>query len=221
MNADSPWYFVIVGFIVVFLTVWIIQNYRARKLFKASFYTEIYSGFFEYNLKRKSLAKLSVSNWLNSQFKEHRIFFQMAKSKDNQPQAYILIILSSGVYVILCKNYIGKFIEKDNKYEVKTQVVDKKTKVVHKNVRKVSNPINEVMEFNQRLKKHIGVDYKEHNIVAFMDVCELKLDSDKEIPFIHRKELFNTIKKIHESSDIVMQDDEIVSLYNVFVRKTK
>ncbi len=222
MDASNPWFFVVSGFIAIFVSVGAVRLYRARKLFKASFYTEIYSGFFEYNLRRKSLKRLATSNWLHSQFGEHRIFFQMAQSKKgDSPQAYLLIVLQSGVYTILCKNYVGKFIEKNKKFEVKSQTIDKKTKVVNKSIRKVSDPIVEIEEFNQRWKKFSNTNYNEHNIVVFSDECEIVLEEEKKYPFINRNKLFDTIKKMHEQSKEVMSDDEIVALYNVFMKKTK
>lgn len=223
MSAQNPWFIVICGFIIVFVVSSSIKTYRARKLFKASFYTELYSGFLEYNLRRKSLKRLATSNWLNSQFGEHRIFYQMTQAKKGEaPQAYILVILSSGVYTILCKNYIGKLIGKNGKYEVQSVKKDKKTDVELKNTRKVSNPIAEIKDFKHRWKDFIGKDFVMNEIVVFTDDCLINVDENmkENIPFVSRNELFNTIKRIHSTSKEVLNDDEIIMLYKSFLKKT-
>lgn len=223
MGAQNPWFIVICGFIIVFVVSGSIKTYRARKLFKASFYTELYSGFLEYNLRRKSLKRLATSNWLNSQFGEHRIFYQMTQAKKGEaPQAYILVILSSGVYTILCKNYIGKLIGKNGKYEVQSVKKDKKTDVELKNTRKVSNPIAEIKDFKHRWKDFIGKDFVMNEIVVFTDDCLINVDENmkENIPFVNRNELFNTIKRIHSTSKEVLNDDEIIMLYKSFLKKT-
>lgn len=223
MSAQNPWFIVICGFIIVFVVSSSIKTYRARKLFKASFYTELYSGFLEYNLRRKSLKRLATSNWLNSQFGEHRIFYQMTQAKKGEaPQAYILVILSSGVYTILCKNYIGKLIGKNGKYEVQSVKKDKKTDVELKNTRKVSNPIAEIKDFKHRWKDFIGKDFVMNEIVVFTDDCLINVDENmkENIPFVNRNELFNTIKRIHSTSKEVLNDDEIIMLYKSFLKKT-
>lgn len=223
MSAQNPWFIVICGFIIVFVVSSSIKTYRARKLFKASFYTELYSGFLEYNLRRKSLKRLATSNWLNSQFGEHRIFYQMTQAKKGEaPQAYILVILSSGVYTILCKNYIGKLIGKNGKYEVQSVKKDKKTDVELKNTRKVSNPIAEIKDFKHRWKDFIGKDFVMNEIVVFTDDCLINVDENmkENIPFVNRNELFNIIKRIHSTSKEVLNDDEIIMLYKSFLKKT-
>lgn len=224
MSAQNPWFIVICGFIIVFVVSGSIKTYRARKLFKASFYTELYSGFLEYNLRRKSLKHLATSNWLNSQFGEHRIFYQMTQAKKGEaPQAYILVILSSGVYTILCKNYIGKLIGKNGKYEVQSVKKDKKTDVELKNTRKVSNPIAEIKDFKHRWKDFIGKDFVMNEIVVFTDDCLINVDENmkENIPFVSRNELFNTIKRIHSTSKEVLNDDEIIMLYKSFLKKNE
>lgn len=223
MGAQNPWFIVICGFIIVFVVSSSIKTYRARKLFKASFYTELYSGFLEYNLRRKSLKRLATSNWLNSQFGEHRIFYQMTQAKKGEaPQAYILVILSSGVYTILCKNYIGKLIGKNGKYEVQSVKKDKKTGVELKNTRKVSNPVAEIKDFKHRWKDFIGKEFVMNEIVVFTDDCLINVDENmkENIPFVNRNELFNTIKRIHSTSKEVLNDDEIIMLYKSFLKKT-
>lgn len=223
MGAQNPWFIVICGFIIVFVVSSSIKTYRARKLFKASFYTELYSGFLEYNLRRKSLKRLATSNWLNSQFGEHRIFYQMTQAKKGEaPQAYILVILSSGVYTILCKNYIGKLIGKNGKYEVQSVKKDKKSGVELKNTRKVSNPIAEIKDFKHRWKDFIGKEFVVNEIVVFTDDCSINVDENmkENIPFVNRNELFNTIKRIHSTSKEVLNDDEIIMLYKSFLKKT-
>lgn len=223
MGVQNPWFIVICGFIIVFVVSSSIKTYRARKLFKASFYTELYSGFLEYNLRRKSLKRLATSNWLNSQFGEHRIFYQMTQAKKGEaPQAYILVILSSGVYTILCKNYIGKLIGKNGKYEVQSVKKDKKSGVELKNTRKVSNPIAEIKDFKHKWKDFIGKEFVVNEIVVFTDDCSINVDENmkENIPFVNRNELFNTIKRIHSTSKEVLNDDEIIMLYKSFLKKT-
>lgn len=223
MGAQNPWFIVMCGFIIVFVVSSSIKTYRARKLFKASFYTELYSGFLEYNLRRKSLKRLATSNWLNSQFGEHRIFYQMTQAKKGEaPQAYILVILSSCVYTILCKNYIGKLIGKNGKYEVQSVKKDKKSGVELKNTRKVSNPIAEIKDFKHRWKDFTGKDFVMNEIVVFTDDCLINVDENmkENIPFVNRNELFNTIKRIHSTSKEVLNDDEIIMLYKSFLKKT-
>lgn len=221
MDVQNPWFIVICGFIIVFIISGSIKTYRARKLFKASFYTEIYSGFLEYNLRRKSLKRLATSNWLQSQFGEHRIFYQMTQAKKGEaPQAYILVILSSGVYTILCKNYTGEFIGKEGKFEVHSIKKDNKTEIT--NTRKVSNPVAEIKDFKHRWKAFVGMNFIMHEIVVFTDECSIHIDKNmkENVPFINRHELFHTIKSIHDASKEIMSDDEIIMLYKRFMHKT-
>ena len=82
-------------------------------IYRRSIQKEIYSNFIEYQLRRRNLTRLSESYYLRSRFGEHRIVYQMAQAKNESiPQAYVIIILTSGLYILAVKNQNGRVIAK-------------------------------------------------------------------------------------------------------------
>ena len=92
---------------------WLIKTIYQWNRFRRSIYIEIYSSYFEYAFRRKNLIRLSESFYLNNEFGKHKIFYQIAQGKnDKTPQAYILILIPSGIYVLNVKNQSGKVVLK-------------------------------------------------------------------------------------------------------------
>ena len=105
MNDNRTLFVVLIGFYCMFSIAMVIKTIRNYYIFKASFYTEIYSGLFEYITRKKSLKRMSQSYWLERELGSHRIMYQITKTKyENIVQPYILILLTTGLYVIQIHN---------------------------------------------------------------------------------------------------------------------
>ena len=101
----SVWSDVLIGLAFVAGGYWLIKTIYQWNRFRRSIYIEIYSSYFEYAFRRKNLVRLSESFYLNNEFGKHKIFYQIAQDKNEKtPQAYILILLPSGIYVLNVKN---------------------------------------------------------------------------------------------------------------------
>ena len=107
----SVWSDVLIGLAFVAGGYWLIKTIYQWNRFRRSIYIEIYSSYFEYAFRRKNLIRLSESFYLNNEFGKHKIFYQIAQGKnDKTPQAYILILIPSGIYVLNVKNHTAMFI---------------------------------------------------------------------------------------------------------------
>ena len=105
----SVWSDVIAGFALIAGTYWLIKTVRSWRRFRRSVQKEIYSGYFEYAFRSKNLMRLSESFYFKNTFGKHRIFYQLAQAENQKaPQAYVLILLTSGLYILNIKNQGGK-----------------------------------------------------------------------------------------------------------------
>ncbi len=96
----TVWYEVILGIGLVAGTVWLIGTICDWRRFRRSIQTELYSGYLEYSLRKRKIRSLSKSYYLNSEFGKHRIVYQLAHNKREKiPQAYVLLLLTSGIYI--------------------------------------------------------------------------------------------------------------------------
>lgn len=216
MNDFDPLLSIFIGFLCIFVVITIIKKIRNYYVFKASFYPEIYSGFFEYQFRGKSLKRMSQSYWLENELGYHRIMFQITKTsyKDNV-QPYILILLSTGLYVIQIYNESGSYTCKNQKMK---KVIENE-----KNERVVYNlpyPLNEFENFKSHFQSLIADEsFPMKYIAAFTDKSELNISLDN-VFVVKKKNLIEIIKKEHLNSEIVLEERNIDKIYNTFINKT-
>lgn len=186
------WNEVLTGIALVAGGCWILKTIYQWNLFGKSIYVEMYSSYVEYAFRKKNLVRLSESFFLKNEFGKHRIFYQIAKEKNEKtPQAYILIILSTGIYILNIKN----------QYQ---QSALKKT-------------ILESGVFESRIRQRIAVkDIPMKSIVVFPQSCNLSWSgSNKQnIIVVKRKDVISVIKKNVETSINILSDQQIDQIYH-------
>lgn len=216
MNDFEPLLSVFVGFLSIFIVISIIKTIRSYYVFKASFYPVIYSGFFEFLFRKKNLKRMSQSYWLENELGYHRIMFQITKTKNKDNlQPYILILLSTGLYVIQIYNESGHYVCKNQNMK-KIIENEKKDKIVCN----LPYPLNEFQNFQSHFQCLIGnISFPMKYITAFTDVSELNI-SLNNVFVVKKKNLIETIKKEHLHNEDVLEDEDIENIYNVFIKKT-
>ncbi|PWC16656.1 hypothetical protein DDT52_17815 [Brenneria roseae subsp. roseae] len=209
------------GFFVTFIVLTAVKFRQLFKFWRNSFYTEIYSSFIEFLYRRKNLQRMSQSYWLKSQLGDHRICFQMARSHDdNDPQAYIVIMLSSGVYLLQIKNYIGEIIGKSaNDFSLIRADKDKATGEILTQVRKIENPIKLMNEFSAKWEALTERTCDTHKLIVFSDKSIIKIKSSltKDVVITNRLKLFESIKNIHQEQLGKLSGSEIEDIYAMFL----
>ncbi|PWC11702.1 hypothetical protein B4923_12795 [Brenneria roseae subsp. americana] len=209
------------GFFVTFIILTAVKFRQLFKFWRNSFYTEIYSSFIEFLYRRKNLQRMSQSYWLKSQLGDHRICFQMARSHDdNDPQAYIVIMLSSGVYLLQIKNYIGEIIGKSvNDFSLIQADKDKSTGKMLTQVRKIENPIKLMNEFSAKWEALTGRACDTHKLIVFSDksIIKIKNSLTKDVVITNRLKLFESIKNIHQEQLGKLSANEIEDIYTMFL----
>lgn len=217
------WMELLVGFLGVFFMLSLFKIYQLFRFWRNSFYTEIYSSFIEFLFRRKSLNRMSTSYWLSNELGDHRIMYQMAHSQDkNLPQAYIIIALSSGIYILQIKNYKGKVEGYSNhRFQLKiSKSVTEKGKQ-KADVITIANPFKEIHDFTYRWNKLIAIDSPIYNIIVFSDQCQVEINPllTKNIIVINRKEMFRTIKDLHNNNttkNLINVNDVYTKFMTVF-----
>lgn len=144
---------------------------------------------------------MSTSYWLSNELGSHRIMFQMAHSQDkNIPQAYIIIALSSGIYILQIKNYKGKVEgHSNNRFQLKINKSVTEKGNQKEDVIAIADPFKEIHDFSYRWNKLIAINSPIYNIIVFSDQCQVEINSllTKNIIVINRREMFRTIKDLH------------------------
>ena len=155
----SVWSDVLIGLAFVAGGYWLIKTIYQWNRFRRSIYIEIYSSYFEYAFRRKNLVRLSESFYLNNEFGKHKIFYQIAQDKNEKtPQAYILILLPSGIYVLNVKNQSGKVVlKKHGDYKQYYTEKGKKGQADKQHEYLFKNPMDESRFFAKRIEQRIGV----------------------------------------------------------------
>lgn len=206
------WPELVVGFGLVFILMMTVKFHQLFKYWRNSFYTELYSSFVEFIYRRKSLSRMSTSYWLKNQLGDHRIFFQLAKSADAaRPQAYIIIILSSGVYVLQIKNDIGKIVgDIHNNFSVLNGANKRK---------KIESPIQLLNDFISRWIAATQLNCPIYKMIVLSDDSTLKIVGkfDNSITITHRNELFISLKEKHYSQQPVLEQKDIEQIYLSFL----
>lgn len=95
------WSEVLLGTALVAGGFWLVKTVYCWIRFRKSIQMEVYSNYLEYSIRRKKITRLSESWYFKSEFGKHRIFYQLAQTKKEKvPQAYVLIMLTSGLYIL-------------------------------------------------------------------------------------------------------------------------
>lgn len=105
----DAWLDLLPGLLLAAGIILFIKGVSGWYMFSRSIYKEIYSNYLEYVMRKKSLSKLSESYFLDSRLGKHRIYYQLAAAKgEKTPQAYVVLILSSGLYLMDIKKQTGE-----------------------------------------------------------------------------------------------------------------
>lgn len=214
----SVWSEVIIGIALVAGTYWIIKTAYQWNRFRRSVYIELYSGYFEYAFRKKNIVRLSESFYLKNEFGKHRIFYQIAQAKsEKKPQAYILLLLSSGIYILNIKNQADKIILKQHG-DMKQIYTEKQKKggPVKECQQLFHNPMEESRFFAKRMEQRIGnTEIPVKLFVVFPEKSDLIWEGqpDEEVSVIKRKDLIATVKADIEKSQTVLTDSQIDDLY--------
>ncbi|GKH30761.1 NERD domain-containing protein [Muricomes sp. OA1] len=218
MGQDA-WLELLPGLLLAVGIIAVFKGGSGWYLFRRSIYKEIYSNYLEYAMRKKSLTKLSESYYLDSRFGRHRIFYQLAAAKgEKTPQAYVIILLTSGMYVLDIKNQTGD-IEASVRGDFKYQAVEKakKGEKAKVEIKMMRNPMDEIQYFQSQIVRKLNKEELTiHPIVVFPDASTLTW-KDRKMPgsvaVIHRKQVYQTIKEIHEKRADVFCESEIERMY--------
>ena len=198
-----------IGFLLIFSIYSSVRIFNDYHNYKNTVYPEIFSGFFEFEIRKGSNKGLKKSYWLNEQFGENRIVYF---DKINKVQiTYMLVIISSGLYLFNVKNFEGKLTKnKKGSYKYKTSFINKKNGNISYESVDVSNPIYELNNF--RLNEEIRKKY-----VVVLDKCTLNnIDTST---FIYASNIVKTIKEDYEISKDSFSCEEIKEIYNNIIKE--
>ena len=153
-------------------------------------------------------------------FGKHRIFYQLAQAENQKaPQAYVLILLTSGLYILNIKNQGGKITAGktgDFKQHYAEKNGNKKSQAEHLYL--LENPIEESRFFEERIRKRLKnfrIPYR--SIVVFPDRCELSWDkeAEKEIPVIRRGQLFGLLEADFTKALDRLTENQIDEIFHI------
>ena len=189
----SVWMEVGIGAVIIIGIVWLMKTVMGWNVYRKSIYTEIYSNYFEYAFRAKKREKLSVSSYFRSRFGNHRIYYQIVQKKNEKyPQAYVVIILSSGLYIMNIKNQQNQS----------------------------RNPMEECRTFTKKLCENI--DAENLRVVQMVVYPENSKGwegkPDKQIPAIRRKQMFEALKTDFEKNPKALSDEQIEQLYRAIAK---
>ena len=211
----TVWYEVILGIGLVAGTVWLIGTICDWRRFRRSIQTELYSGYLEYSVRKRKIRSLSKSYYLNSEFGKHRIVYQLAHNKREKiPQAYVLLLLTSGLYILNVKNQSGKILAK-KKGDFKQNFDG------HEYL--FQNPITESRYFEKRLREKMpGMDVPVRLLVVFPEDSELFWEGDesRDVPVLHRRQLIEWIKKEDGANHGILEERQIDSLFEILAEES-
>ncbi len=213
----SVWNDVLIGIAAVAGSVLFVRYVYMWNIYRRSIQKEIYSNFIEYQLRRRNLTRLSESYYLRSRFGEHRIVYQMAQAKNESiPQAYVIIILTSGLYILAVKNQSGRVIAK-RRGDFKQFFMDKNGRKREEKQFLFKNPLDEIRYFEKRLnERFFNKEYPVTDIVVFPDHCEISWDGDEDetISVIKRKQVFGVLKEDFEKHKNTLTEEKVNSIFH-------
>lgn len=201
---------IFLGFFLIIFIATTIKIVRSYYVYKASFYPEIYSSLFEFMVRQGNLKRMSHSYWLENELGAHRIMFQVTKtSQKDQLQPYIIILLSTGLYIIQVHNVSMHYIYHKGHFKS----VDEKL-----NIHLLPNPISEISTFQKHFLSLIEQHIPTYSLIVFPN--DSQLDSDeKKIRFLMKKQLFQTLKAEHIQQIPKLSAVDIENIYQCFMRK--
>lgn len=212
---------IIIGLSLTAITILLYKWIYGWYIYKRSVYKVIYSSYLEFYFKKSKIKKLSESSVFADDFGKHRILFQLFSTKaQKMPQPYIIIILSSGMYLLKVSNAQGEVYGEKTGPWINVVSLDKKHQDKRVN-QKLTNPNFELQQFNQKVQEKISkINTQVYKIVVFPDQSTLKLKSEKigEITAIYRSKLCKTLMDIHKSKDKELDEWEIDALWQMVAK---
>lgn len=216
--GQDVWLELLPGLLLVVGIVTAVRGGSGWMIYRRSIYKELYSNYFEYAMRKKSISRLSKSYYLESRFGAHRIYYQLAAVKGKQPQAYVVILLSSGMYILNIKNQTGDIeaaLKGDFRYESVKK--GKKGERLHIEEKKMKNPLEETAYFQARLADKLkGEKIAACPIVVFPDASTLKWKNKKEpdqYTVIHRRDVYKSLKALHEGRKQTLSETDMDRIY--------
>lgn len=179
-----------VGFITAIILLTISKLLFNLYIYKNSIYEVIYSGFTEYRVRKRSIEGMSESYILTKEFGTNRIVYYMIEKRYFKQSVFVVIILTSGCYVIVVeesqKEGAGCEIKANNKQSIICDL---------KNI------------------SHNLLSFPIITITVLSDTNEIKNKDNKNEITIRKKYLFRTLKKLHDKSKIVLTEENINSIF--------
>lgn len=177
--------------------------------YKNTIYPDIFSGFFEFEVRKTKSKGLKKSYWLEKNFGENRIIYF---DKMNKIQiTYMLVIISSGLYLFNVKNFDGELTKsKKDSYKYKTSFINKKNGNISYESVVVSNPIYELNNF--KISEKIRKEY-----VVVLDECTLN-NVDTSI-FIYASNIVKIIQEDYKINKDSFTSEEIEEMYNKIIKE--
>jgi hypothetical protein len=124
----------------------------------------------------------------------------------------VILIHTSGIYVLESKNYNGWIFGSENQTYWTQTLRAGKTTIKDK----FYNPIWQNKTHIKYIKKYTNQKYKIHSIIVFSDICTLKnLNYDfSKVSIIKLNYLYTTIKNIEEQNQNILSQNEVTDIYN-------
>lgn len=208
-----------IGLAIVVIVVLTIKTINTYHNYKITLYPEIYSGFIEFLYRKASEKRLSTSSWLEQNFGAHRLIYYADKTSQKRFQKFfIILIMTSGIYVINSKNLKGKvYLDKNKKYKFITSFVNKETKEYGNKAIDLPDPFKEIEDFVDGISRATQV-HDIYKLILFLDGTKIDIDKSK-ISMICSKDFFTTIESIHKQSQIELSKVEIEKIYSQINKK--
>ena len=141
-------------------------------------------------------------------------FLSAGSDKEKVPQAYVLIMLTSGLYILNVKNQSGKIYAK-KKGDFR-QIYTEKGKNGTEHTYLFKNPLEESRYFENQIRKRLTEETVPiQSLAVFPQKSEIiwEQEEDAEIPVIHRKQLFEWIKTDFEVNQGRLAEKKIDGIY--------
>lgn len=200
---------IFIGFISIILVLSLFQAIRLYKHYKNTFYTVLFSNYFEFFYRYHFKQNASTSNWLKQELGFHKILYNSIVDKNgNATQTYITLLCNYGVFVIRDMLSFGNFNGNSNDH---SWFIHREKNQESKTF-KIPNP-----QIN--LKKHIHYQEKQlqltcDGIIAFPQTSDFsKAKSDYSM--LHYGDVISYIKQ----QPIKYSNDQILIAFNRISKK--
>ena len=151
-------YYIIAGFVLVILLIFIIKAVKVYNIYNKSIYTAVFSNFLEFYYKYRYKKNLSISYWFTQEIGYHKIIYNNHISKtDKFNQLFITVIHKFGVntFLILSSNTINISkatfaIKNQSNYQIKNYNLDSNIAILvpNKNDINITNCKYQVDNYN-------------------------------------------------------------------------